>query len=123
MIIINNQEYNNYEIKIDWSNFSVYSNGKRRIGIAPFITFNIENNIFIGLEFTFSKEMFKDLELNKKINVEQYISDIVYEDEEGWISIINQEYNCNITRKDEINFKIEFCIENIIINTIIELSL
>jgi hypothetical protein len=30
---------------VSWGNFEVYSYGKKRIGIAPFIQFNIENSI------------------------------------------------------------------------------
>lgn len=128
MIKINNKEYYNYEIKITWGNFDVCSNEKKVLGLAPFIQFNIENNIFIGLEFVFSKEMFENTKLNMVTNIDKYISDITYEDENGWISLILEKYNCNITRMNENIFKIEFCVEskeieefNIIINTNIKI--
>ncbi len=124
MIIINNNEYNNYNIKVSWGEFSVSHNGKRRQGISPFITFNIDNDKFVGLEFTFSDEMFKQMKVNIKTNVKEYISDILYEDDRGWISIINSEYDCDITRIDETCFKIDFYInaeENISIDSTITL--
>lgn len=125
MIKINDKEYSNYNIKITWENFLVSSYNKKRTGIAPFITFNIENRIFIGLEFTFSKEMFENTKLNTRTNITEYLSDILYEDEKGWISIITGKYDCSITRTSENIFKIEFFVEagdlNIIIDTDIEL--
>ena len=91
-------------MKYHGENFSVSHHGKIRKGIAPFITFNIDNDKFVGLEFTFSDEMFKQMKVNIKTNVKEYISDVVYEDVRGWISIINSEYDCDITRIDEKNF-------------------
>ncbi len=69
MIIIDNKEYNKYIIKVSWENFSVSYQGKRRTGIAPFISFDIEDKIFIGLELTFSNNMFKETKKNIKINI------------------------------------------------------
>ena len=120
MIIINNTEYKDYNIKVSWGEFSVSHHGKRRKGISPFLTFNIGNDKFVGLEFTFSNEMFKQMKVNSKTNVNEYISDVLYEDDRGWISIINSEYDCYITRIDEKCFKIYFYInaeENISIDS------
>ena len=128
MIKINNKEYHDYEIKITWGNFDVCSNGKKNSGLAPFIEFNIENNIFLGLEFIFSREMFENTKLNITTNIDKYISDITYEDKDGWISLILEKYNCSITRMNENTFKIEFYVEskeieelNIIINANIKI--
>ncbi len=112
MIKINRNEYNNYVTKITWGNFEVVSYGKKRIGKAPIIRFNINDNVFIGLELTFSKEMFENMKLDKKINIRQYVSDITYEDENGWLSIIDEEYDCNIIRTAEKKFKINFYAED-----------
>ena len=76
MIKLNKQEYANYTTEITWETFDVYFQGKKRKGTAPFISFNIENEILIGLELTFSKEMFNNLKLNEQINIESYITDI-----------------------------------------------
>ncbi len=107
MIKINNIEYNKFETKISWGNFSVSSYGHRRTGIAPFITFYV-NNTFIGLEFTFSKEMFENTAFGIKTDIKKYISDVTFEDENGWISINDGQYDCNIIRINEKKFHIIF---------------
>lgn len=48
MIKLNKQEYANYTTEITWGTFDVYFQGKKRKGTAPFISFNIENEILIG---------------------------------------------------------------------------
>lgn len=125
MIKVNNKEYDNYYTKITWGTFEVYSYGEKRTGISPFIAFNLENNIFIGLELTFSDKMFKEMQLDIKTNVNNYVSDITYEDEKGWVSLIIEKYNCNITRISNKNFIIELYLIsdefNINIDTNIEL--
>lgn len=120
MIKINNKKYNNYDISITWGKFTVSSHGKRRTGISPLISFNIENKIVISLELIFSDKMFKEMKENVKTNIKEYISDVLYEDERGLISIINSEYDCDITRIDKESFKIDFYIkaeENISIDS------
>lgn len=107
MIIINNIEYNEFETKISWGNFLVSSYGYKRTGIAPFITFYVDNT-FIGLEFTFSKEMFENTALGIKTDIKEYISDVTFEDEKGWLSINDGQYECNIIRINEKNFRIIF---------------
>lgn len=125
MIIIDDKEYTNYNVKITWDSFYVISNNEKRTGIAPFITFCINENIYLGLEFSFSKEMFKNIKFNNTKDVKKYLSDITYEDKSGWISIIIDKYICEITRINESDFKLYFSIEsevgNIIINTDINL--
>lgn len=107
MIKINNIEYNEFETKISWGNFLVSSHSHKRTGIAPFITFYVDNT-FIGLEFIFSKEMFENTDLGIKTNIKEYISDVTFEDEKGWISINAEQYECNIIRINEKNFHIIF---------------
>lgn len=128
MIKINNKEYNKYNVKIAWGNFNITSYGKKIKGIAPFITFNIKDNILIGIETRIPKEMLENTNLNEKINIKQYLTDITYEDEKGWLSLITGKYDCDIARIGDSYFKIELCIEseetekiNIIIDTNIEL--
>ena len=125
MIKINDTEYNNYDFIVSWGKFFANINNKKIAGLAPFITFLIDNKIYLGLEFAFSKEMFKSTKKSIKTNVNNYLSDITYEDEKGWVSIITGEYDCNITRISEKDFKIELCISsgvgNIIMDTNIEL--
>lgn len=69
--------------------------------------------------------MFKETKSNTRINIKKYISDITYEDETGWDSLIVGEYDCYIIRNSEKDFRIEFCLKyneiNIEIDTIVEL--
>ena len=111
MIKINEKEYHSYDIKIDWGKFEAKVCGRKINGESPFIIFNIENNIYIGLEFIFSKEMFNKMEINKKTNLNKYISDITYEDKKGWISIVTGNYDCNITKISTDCFNLDFLVE------------
>ncbi len=125
MIKAINKVYNEYTTNVTWGNFSVSSHGKKRIGVAPFITFNIDDKIFIGLEFIFSDKMFQDCKIDTRINITEYLSDICYEDEKGWISITTGEYWLYITRVNSNSFKFEFYVEDgeikIIIDSIVVL--
>lgn len=56
--------------------------------------------------------MFENTKLNVLANIDEYISDITYENEKGWLSLIIEKHSCNIKRINESIFKIEFCIEN-----------
>ena len=51
------------------------------------------------------------MEINKKINLNKYISDITYEDKKGWISIVTGNYECNVTKVSNNRFKLEFLVE------------
>lgn len=108
MIKINNKKYDNYYTEIAWGTFDINSYDEKRTGNSPFITFNLENNIFIGLELTFPDKGFKKMKMNIKTNINNYVSDITYEDEKGWTSLITKKYDCNITKTSEKNFIIEF---------------
>ncbi len=131
MIIINNRRYSNYITDISWDSFQATSNGIKREGIAPFITFNIEDKYYIGLELTFSTDMFKNTPVNKEINISKYLSDITYEDEKGWLSISTGKYDCTLTKKSDTNFQLDFYVStgedesdiNITINTFLEIVL
>lgn len=123
MIKIENKEYKQYSTSITWETFSAGSLEKRRSGLAPFITFQVENK-YIGLEFSYAKKMFEKIKPNQSVNVKEYISDILYEDENGWISLLGN-YDCRITRINHNVFNIKFDIEaaeiSIQIDTNIEL--
>ncbi len=112
MIKINDKEYKNYDIKVHWGNFEAKVCGEKVKGEAPFVKFNIDNNIFIGLEFVFSKDMFINFELNKVIDLNHYISDITYEDEKGWSSIVIGKYDCNMIKTSEKDFQLNFYVES-----------
>ena len=124
MVIVNNKEYTNYDIVTSWNDFSFNFNGHKKIGIAPFITFNIEN-ISIWLELTFEDVMFKQLKLNNKVNIKDFIIDILYCNDRGWISISNNNFSSFITSINEDNFRLEITLIssriNFNIDTIIKL--
>lgn len=71
--------------------------------------------------------MFETLKLETHSNISQYVSDITYEDENGWISIIDGDYNCMITKTSTNNFKINLSANarfdelKLLVNTDIEL--
>ena len=112
MIKINNKQYDDYKIEITWGNFSVSNgNGEKRFGKAPFITFYLENNIKIGLEFTFSQVMFLNTPTNIKTNIKEYLSDITFENNEGWDTLTSGKYDCNITKINEKVFNLDFYVE------------
>ena len=133
MIKINDNKYVEYNTKISWIDFERNSNnaeivwGKAGHNLnakndetAPFIEFNINNNILIGLEFSLSSKMLSEFPLNKQIDVSQYLSDITYEDEKGWISLITWDYKCTITKTAKNEYKLQF---NILSNEIEKLDI
>lgn len=128
MIKINNKEYKYGEFEISWGEFFDYTGEIQRTGIAPRISFNIYD-IFIELELTFSKEMFENTNIGIKTDISSYVSDIAFEDKDGWLSINDGKYNLFITRINEKKFNIDFNINahdldeefNIIINEDIDI--
>lgn len=45
---------------------------------------------------------------NTKNNIKDSISDITYENDKGWISIIDGKYNCDIAKINKDTFNITF---------------
>jgi len=107
MIKINDLKYDEYDTKITWGDFWVSHHGIKRTGVAPFITYDT-NDASIGLELTFSKEMFEDAKKGEQIDIKQYITDIIYDDEKGWISISDREFECSLTKITKKRFNINF---------------
>ena len=127
MLKINNIKYTKYDTNIHWKNFERTHNKIKEKGIAPFLKFNIENKILIGLEFVYSKENWQNIPIDTKVNLNKYLIDITYEDNKGWISIITGTYNCTTTRISDTEYKLDLLIKeeyeeiNITINTKITL--
>ena len=113
MIKINNKISKKYKTKIIWNNFSAVVNGKKEIGLAPIIKFFIDNKIIIELELVFSKEKFQELEINKKINISRYLVGVSYEDDKGWLPILNDSTSIYFTRINQTEFNIDFEINSI----------
>ena len=114
MIEINKVRYSDYNIKITWGEFNISCKDKKRYGIAPYITFHTNDIIkIIGLEFTFSKAMFLDTKINKKTNINDYVSISFYnEKEQEWDMPLIEKGNCYITRINEEIFNFNFYIQN-----------
>lgn len=112
MIKLNNKKYDNYKIEVLWDNFEVISNDKKIKGVSPFISFNIDNNIIIEIETSISKETLENININEKINITQYLTDIIFEEQKGSRSIIDWKYNFEMTKINSNFFKIEFDINN-----------
>ena len=114
MIEINKVRYSDYNIKITWGEFNTSCNGKKRYGIAPYITFHTNDIIkIIGLEFTFSKAMFLDTKINKKTNINDYVSISFYNEKEKECDMpLIEKGNCFITRINEEIFNFDFYIQN-----------
>ena len=106
MIIINDKNYDNVLKKVSFGEYSVTQDSNVRIGSAPIITFKIDN-ILIRLETTYDKKYLEELNTNDKKDINKYISDITYEDENGWVSLITGNYNCFITKYRNNKFVFE----------------
>lgn len=113
MTIINDKNYEKALIKVSFGQYIVNQDGKIN-STALFISFKF-GNIYLGLETVYDKNWLKELKMNDKKDISKYISDITYEDEKGWISLITGKYKCFINRvKDnififELNCETEEC--------------
>ena len=107
MIKINDIVYNDVLKRVSFGEYNVTQDGKKRNGCAPFISFKLDN-ILLGLETIYDKKWLKDLRINDKKDISKYITDITYEDEKGWISLLTNNYNCFITKVNDDLFVIEF---------------
>ena len=87
MIVINDKNFNNTLKRVSFGEYNVTENGKKRNGSALFISFKIDN-IVLRLETVYDKKWLEELKINDKKDISKYISDITYEDEKGWISLI-----------------------------------
>lgn len=108
MIKIADKRYEKYEIKIKWYKICRVLKGKKIEGFAPFLQFNIEDKIFIGLETSIVKEAYDKIELDVKTDANCFLTDITYEDELGWVSIIDEKHSCYITKKSQDLIKLDF---------------
>ena len=110
MTTINTKDFYNLSIKVSFGEYSVTQDGKKRNGNAPFITFKFDN-IIIGLETIYDKRWLEELKMNDKKDISKYITDITYEDENGWLSLITGNYNCFINKVENNIFALEFSCE------------
>ena len=91
VISINRKKFNDFKSEILLSEFDVnnYKNDikNKRVGVAPFFSFSINDDISIGVEMVYSIEMFSNLKINYKEDVTEYITDILCDFGNGLLSI------------------------------------
>lgn len=116
MIIVNGNKFNNHKTNISLDKFSVskYDGNKviKRKSVAPYITFNVDDKIFVALEMNYSDSMFKEVKINEQVDITKFITDILYADEKGWVSLTTGKYACIITRKNEMNYNFDLIVED-----------
>ncbi len=114
MIKIKNKEFDKVNTKISFDNYFVTNNGKKRKGISPYISFNIDN-IYIDIETIYDIKWLKNMKLNQEIDINKYITNILYEEENRCEQLYDIKY-CLITKIKEDTFNIKLqCKENEII--------
>ena len=111
MIVINNRKYKNPLINVLFGEYEVNQNGNSRNGESIFISYKFDN-ISLGLETLYDKRWLKEIKINDKKDISNYISDITYEDENGWISLISGTYNCFVNKIENNIFVFEFNCES-----------
>ena len=120
MLIINNIEHEIQDIKTTFGLYNVSDNGntmfggynvsdnrKKRNSEAPFIKFYTKSNVFVGVETVYDKRWLQELKLNYKKDITRYTTDITFEDEAGWVSLITGTYTCFLERISQNEFKLE----------------
>lgn len=112
MLKINDKEIRDFDVKISWADFSVSGINGKRSGKAPFICFSISNETYLGIETTIPKEWLDEYPLSKEIEINNYISDLSYEDVKGWYSMISEKYSCSIIRTNKTKFELKLHIES-----------
>lgn len=116
MIKINGNEQNNKKSIITYGKYNVTQDGKRKEGISPFISF-ICDNIYVGIETVYDKSWLKEMSKNNLTDITKYISDIIYEDGKGWLSLISGNYIGTLEKIEDkifniaINCRFEDCNE------------
>lgn len=110
MITINNIKYDNVMIKVSFGKYNVMQEWKKRSGNGLFVTFKFDN-IILELETTYDEKWLKELKINNKSDISNYISNISYEDEKGWISLITGNYKCFIHKVNGNKFIVELSSE------------
>lgn len=107
MLKINDKVYNNIIIKVTYGNYSVTQMGNKREGISPIICF-IGDDFYVRLETTYDQKWFNKTNFNNIIDITRYISDISFEDKNGWMSLIGKKISCKLKKIEDKLFNIEF---------------
>lgn len=108
MITINKITYNNPIIRVTFGKYEKKKLGNIIKGESPIITLT-KDQIYIRLETTYDKNLFSKLIIGNKADISDSISDISYEDKDGWISLIYGYHKCIVERINDkvFNFKLD----------------
>ena len=104
---------NDGDFKLTYGRYSVYQDGKRREGESPIVLFRFDD-ILIRIETTYDKTWIENLKINEEQDITKYLSDISYEDKNGWCSIKTGFYSCTLTRLEDNLYNVELkckCVE------------
>ena len=107
MIRYNDKVYNKSLYQISFGEYKVKQNGKERTGKSPRITFMLDD-FNLMLEFIYDKEWIRELKINDKKDISKYVTDIIYNDSKGWISLIYGTYKCFLERIDNEFYLLDF---------------
>lgn len=107
MIKVNDKEIEVIETEVTWGNYMAQEDGKKREGLAPYITFSGET-CQVGLELSYDYEWLKELPINMKQDITKYVTDFNYESEdEEWVTLMCDNYNCSIEKLAENKVRVE----------------
>ena len=68
----------------------------------------ILDNKMIELELAYSDNKFKELEINKKVDLYKYLVGVSYKDDNGWMPIYDDNLTIYLTRINKDYFNIDF---------------
>ena len=124
MIKINDEAYELQEFDIKWGKFTRMINSVKKTGIAPRVFFYVgsEEEKEIIIELTYTQEEFQNMETGVELDMQKEIVDIIYNDEEGWISLGNTNFSCSLTKVEDKKFHIKFKCGDSFENIIIEID-
>ncbi len=104
MVIVNDDKYNNLVKNISYSKYYT----KKKKGYSPFFSFKC-NNVYICIETIYDIKWIKELKNNIKVDITDYISDIIFQDKINNLSLICGEYNCLLSKinNNKINLELK----------------
>ncbi len=114
MIKINNKTYNNNKIEIIFDKFINCENNEEMNTLNFY--FIIKNDIQLEIETKISNNILSNMNINNHLDINKYITDIEYQDENGYTTLIHEKYYSLLTRINEKDFNIKFKIESNDIN-------
>lgn len=110
MIKFNDTKYDNNKYKVEYGKYSIKRKDKRINGTSPTIFFELAGttSCIIGVETVYDKKYLEELKISDKKDIKEYISDITYEDKDGWVSLICGNFESTIEKKKEKEFELNF---------------